>query len=384
MHVTERARVLPLDGLRTVAILAVIAYHLHVPHATGGFLGVTVFFVLSGYLITTLLLRERRRTGRIRLGRFSVRRVLRLYPALLVMVLTGVLLWGYVGGYKGASLSSGTAAVISLTYTGNLFRAFWHTSQGVFAQTWSLSMEEQFYIVWPAALLLLVWLGARRWAVVVGLGLGVVACAVLAWFIYDTPSGGTTPSVYFNPVLGAAPLLAGCALAIALDDERVRTAISGRAGRVMTWAGLTLLAVGALSIGDDWTQHAATFGIVMPASGIAAAVLVAGLVTSDTWIARGLSVQPVAWFGRRVSYAAYLWHPLVIALLTPLMPGAWGTVGMIVAALVVATGAAYAVEVPIERLRARLRLVRSVRAERAVERDRADIAPTLQRSAADA
>ena len=111
-----------LDGLRTVAILIVVLYHLHVPSFEGGFIGVTVFFVLSGFLITTLLLGERRRTGRVRLGSFWTKRLLRLYPALLALVVVGLLLWNWVGDYKGASFSALEAAVIALSYTGNLFR----------------------------------------------------------------------------------------------------------------------------------------------------------------------------------------------------------------------------------------------------------------------
>lgn len=116
---TPRAgRALALDGLRTVAIVAVILYHLHVPQFEGGWIGVTVFFVLSGYLISTLLLRERDKTGTIRLGSFWWKRLLRLYPALVALVVAGLLLWNWVGDYKGASFSAGEAAFIALTYTG--------------------------------------------------------------------------------------------------------------------------------------------------------------------------------------------------------------------------------------------------------------------------
>jgi peptidoglycan/LPS O-acetylase OafA/YrhL len=371
-------RVLPLDGLRTVAILAVIAYHLHLPGSTGGFLGVQVFFVLSGYLITTLLIRERRKTGRIRLGRFSLRRVLRLYPALVAMILVGVLLWPIVGDYKGASLSATQAATISLTYTGNLFRAFWHTSQGVFAQTWSLANEEQFYLVWPAVLLVLAVLRARRWAIIGGLVAAVVASSVLAGVVYDTPGGGATANVYFKPLLGAATLLTGCALAIMLDDERVREAVSGWVGRLATWLGLVALVAFAVTMPSDWTKHPGTFSLTIPLAGVAAGLLVGGLVTTDTWVSRGLSITPVSWFGRRISYSAYLWHPLVIALLTPLFIGVWGKVGMIAVALLVAAAATFTVEVPVERLRARLRLLRAARAEEARERADADRVPVTE------
>ncbi|MCA5922644.1 acyltransferase family protein [Curtobacterium oceanosedimentum] len=348
-----------LDGLRTVAILAVVLYHLHVPQFEGGFTGVTVFFVLSGFLITTLLLGERRRTGRVRLGSFWVKRLLRLYPALLAFVVVGLLLWNWVGDYKGASFSAGEAAFIALTYTGNLFRAFWDTTQGVFAHTWSLSMEEQFYLVWPPVLVLLAALRVRRRWLLTGLGVLVVGASALSWASYRTPSGGATPDVYFSPVLGVVPLAIGCALALLLDDERVRVLAAGVLGRVATWLGLGLLVGVLLWIDDDWTRHASTFGVVLPLTGLVSAVLIGGLVSVRSPVSAVLAWTPVSWFGRRVSYSAYLWHPLVIALLGTFAIGPWGTVGLVAAVLVVSVGAAYAVEVPVERFRARARAARS-------------------------
>ncbi|QZQ54866.1 acyltransferase [Curtobacterium sp. TC1] len=350
---TQRAPA--LDGLRTIAILAVILYHLHVPQFEGGFIGVTVFFVLSGFLITTLLLGERRRTGRVRLGSFWLKRLLRLYPALLVFVSVGLLLWNWVGDYKGASFSAGEAGVIALTYTGNLFRAFWDTTQGVFAHTWSLSMEEQFYLVWPPVLVLVGALRTRRHWLLAGLGVVVVGASAASWASYQTPSGGATPDVYFSPVLGVVPLAIGCALALLLDDERARVRAAGIAGHVATWLGLGLLVGVLLRIDDDWTQHAWTFGVVLPVTGLISAVLIGGLVSVRSPVATALSWTPVAWFGRRVSYSAYLWHPLVIALFGTFAIGAWGTVGLIGVVLLVSIGAASAVEVPVERLRHRLR-----------------------------
>jgi peptidoglycan/LPS O-acetylase OafA/YrhL len=344
-----------LDGLRTVAILVVVLYHLHVPHFEGGFIGVTVFFVLSGFLITTLLLGERRRTGRVRLGAFWAKRMLRLYPALLAFVAVGLVLWNWVGDYKGASFSAGEAAFIALTYTGNLFRAFWDTTQGVFAHTWSLSMEEQFYLVWPPVLVVLAALRVRRRWLLAGLGVLVVGASAASWASYRTPSGGATPDVYFSPVLGVVPLATGCALALLLDDERVRVRAAGVLGHVATWLGLALLVGVLVRIDDDWTQHAATFGIVLPATGLVSALVIGGLVSVRSPVSAVLGWTPVSWFGRRVSYSAYLWHPLVIALLGTFAIDPWGTVGLVGAVLLVSIGAAYAVEVPVERLRARAR-----------------------------
>ncbi|WIE67725.1 acyltransferase [Curtobacterium sp. MCLR17_054] len=351
-----------LDGLRTLAILVVVLYHLHVPQFEGGFIGVTVFFVLSGFLITTLLLGERRRTGRVRLGTFWVKRLLRLYPALLAFVVVGLLLWNWVGDYKGASLQSGEAALIALTYTGNLFRAFWDTSQGVFAHTWSLSMEEQFYLVWPPVLVLLAALRVRRRWLLAGLGVLVIGASAASWVSYRSPSGGATPDVYFSPVLGVVPLAIGCGLALVLDDERVRVRAAGVLGHVATWLGLLLLVGVLLWIDDDWTQHASTFGIVLPLTGLIAAVAIGGLVSVRSPVSAALAWTPVSWFGRRVSYSAYLWHPLVIALLGTFAIGPWGSVGLVGAVVIVSIGAAYAVEVPVERFRARVRAGRSAAA----------------------
>ena len=354
-------RATALDGLRTVAIVIVMLYHLHVAGFEGGFIGVTVFFVLSGFLISTLLLGEQRRTGTIRLGSFWLKRLLRLYPALLVMVAAGLALWSWVGGYKGASFSPGEAAFIALSYTGNLFRSFWDTTQGVFAHTWSLSMEEQFYLVWPPVLLLLFALRARRGALMAGLGVVIVGASVASWASYRTPNGGATPDVYFSPVLGLVPLATGCLLALLLDDERVRTWAAGLAGHLGTWVGIGLLAAVQFWIDDDWTQHAWTFGLLLPATGLVSAALIGGLVSVRSPLSIALSWTPMAWFGRRVSYSAYLWHPLVIALLGTVASSAFGASAWIVllgAAVLVAVGAAYAVEVPVEKLRRRFREAR--------------------------
>jgi peptidoglycan/LPS O-acetylase OafA/YrhL len=361
-----------LDGLRTVAILIVILYHLHVPQFEGGFIGVTVFFVLSGFLISTLLLGEHRRTGRMRLGSFWTKRLLRLYPALLALVVVGLLLWNWVGDYKGASFAPGEAAFIALSYTGNLFRSYWDTTQGVFAHTWSLSMEEQFYLVWPPVLVALFALRSHRRWLMAGLGVVMVGGAVASWASYRTPGGGSTPDVYFSPVLGVVPLATGCLLALLLDDARVRTWAAGFAGHVGTWLGIGLLTAVQFWIDDDWTQHAWSFGVVLPVTGLISALLIGGLVSVRSPLSVALAWAPVTWFGRRVSYSAYLWHPLVIALLGTFAVGAWGQVWLVGVALLVAVAAAYAVEVPVEKARARVREARRLRASDRAARDTAD------------
>jgi peptidoglycan/LPS O-acetylase OafA/YrhL len=351
---TRRDRVLPLDGLRTVAIAFVVLYHLHVPGFGSGFVGVNVFFVLSGYLITTLLLGEHARTGRIRLGRFWVRRVLRLYPTLLAVVVVGAALWWLIGDYQGSTMSALGAAAVALTYTGNIARAFFDESQGVFAPMWSLSMEEQFYIVWPPLLMLLIALVATRRVMVAVLGVLVVASVVASGLLFEAPGGSSTPAIYFSPVLNVAPLLLGCALALVMGSEKGRAAFQGRFGAVATWVGLAGV-VGSLAlIGSGWQQTVTTFTVMLPGVAVASALLIGGLVSRASLPARVLSLGPVAWFGRALSYPIYLWHVVFIALITPVVPGALGVLAVLAASVVTAWLSHRFVEGPALRLKDRL------------------------------
>jgi peptidoglycan/LPS O-acetylase OafA/YrhL len=351
---TRRDRVLPLDGLRTVAIAFVVLYHLHVPGFGSGFVGVNVFFVLSGYLITTLLLGEHARTGRIRLGRFWVRRVLRLYPTLLAVVVVGAALWWLIGDYQGSTMSALGAAAVALTYTGNIARSFFGESQGVFSPMWSLSMEEQFYIVWPPLLMLLIALVATRRVMVAVLGVLVVASVVASGLLFEAPGGSATPAIYFSPVLNVAPLLLGCALALVMGSEAGRAAFQGRFGAVATWVGLAGV-VGSLAlIGSGWQQTVTTFTVMLPGVAVASALLIGGLVSRASLPARVLSLGPVAWFGRALSYPIYLWHVVFIALITPVVPGALGVLAVLAASVVTAWLSHRFVEGPALRLKDRL------------------------------
>jgi peptidoglycan/LPS O-acetylase OafA/YrhL len=347
-------RVLPLDGVRALAILGVVFYHFHIPHFNGGFVGVNVFFVLSGYLITSLLLTEHARSNTIRLGRFWARRVLRLYPTLIVVVAVGASLWFLVGDDGTTqNLTAGGAALIALTYTSNVARAFGHVSQGVFAPGWSLAMEEQFYLVWPPILLFLLTWGFRRRAIAWALsGIVVVSCAV-GWIMYTTPGAGTA-DVYFSPVSNVAPLLSGATLALALTTDRARRLFSGRFGQIATWLGAAYIVAVMFSITSaDWNKHAPFFGAELPSVGVAAALLVGGLVSRPSIISTVLAWKPMAWFGANVSYSLYLWHVLVMSLLLPYFPGLAGTFVVIAIAVGVAILSHFVVEKPFLALKRR-------------------------------
>lgn len=356
-----------LDGLRTIAVAFVVLYHFHVPGFGGGFIGVNVFFALSGYLITSILLREHRATGRIRLGSFWLRRILRLYPALLAMVLVGVTLWTLLGNDGGANVEPQSAALLALSYTGNLARSLGHLSQGVFAPTWSLATEEQFYLVWPPILLLLLARRARPGVMIAALGALVIASSAAGWLLYDDRGGSATPDVYFNPVFNVAPLLMGCILALALSGERMRRALAGRIGSVLALVGLGGIIAIQFMITADWKQVPAMFGLVLPAVGVASACFIAGTASRRSLVSRVVSWRPLAWFGRNMSYSLYLWHVVVLDLVLMAFSGPVARVIAIAGALLAAGLSHFFIERPFGRLKERWEPKRAERAARAAQ-----------------
>jgi hypothetical protein len=228
-----------LDGLRGIALILVLVYHFTgvTGPLPGGWSGVDVFFVLSGFLITALILDERKLLGRVDLGRFYARRGLRLLPALLVMltIWSGLLLlfhgsnwFGAVpnGGKSGGTVDVGPAlghVALVLTYGINWVHAIWH-GHAPLGHLWSLAVEEQFYLVWPFTLLVFLRLpSARRVWPVLTLAL---ASAALPFFLYDGGAGKNR--IYFGTDTRAVGLLLGAAAALIWHRRRSR----GRAARL--------------------------------------------------------------------------------------------------------------------------------------------------------
>jgi len=320
-----------LDGLRALAVLAVVAYHLGYAQIRGGFLGVDVFFVLSGYLITSLLLLEHERTGRISLRAFWGRRARRLLPALL-LVLLAVAVWEWSTAAAYELPQRRTDLLWALFYGSN-----WNlvaSAQDYFAQygtaslvrhTWSLAIEEQFYILWP-----LVVLGALRLAggrtrallavCVAGIGVSVTMMALL--FSAADPS-----RAYYGTEARVHQLLIGALLAIALarvaSFRRPRRAGSGAAT-----AGLLLLLVAFATVGDNEPAYYRGLSALVA---LAAALLVWGLEVAPRGVpARALGVAPARWVGK-ISYGVYLWHwPVILAIGVPISVFAWmpGSLGL--------------------------------------------------------
>jgi len=303
-----------LDGLRGVAILLVILGHLF-STPRGGELGVDVFFVLSGFLITTLLLEEREATGRIDLRAFYRRRALRLLPALVLMLATCSVV--AVGGWAAGRLSGHDllrqlgGIALGLTYTTNVARAWFHASPAfAFRHLWSLAQEEQFYLLWPG--LLLGVYAVRRSPRALAGALAAIAVAISAYeaTLASVVAGGEPlHRMWFNPLAHGESLVLGCLAAVVF--------VYRLAPPVPAWAVAPALgvAVAVMVLLDD-TVRAVWY--VLPAFGIAVALLLLRALDARTWTARALSDVRLREVGR-VSYGLYLWHwPVLHVVMWPI------------------------------------------------------------------
>lgn len=302
-----------IEGLRAIAILLVVAAHARMPWLAGGFVGVDVFFVLSGFLITGLLVREVAESGRIDFASFYVRRLRRLMPALLFMLLLVCAAASRVLAPSQAVEQAGAAAMAAV-WLSNFYFALGkldYFSAGadgnLFLHTWSLGVEEQFYLVWPA-LLLGTWVLLRRfgfafancWKVV----LLVVAGVSLAASLVFTPRAPSL-AFYMMPMRAWEFSLGGLLWALPVSGA------TGRWGRsALGWLGLMLVAGAALWF--DGAEPYPGWRAVVPALGAALAIY-AGMGSQSASPGNLLALPPLQWLGR-ISYAWYLWHWPVLLL----------------------------------------------------------------------
>lgn len=270
-----------LDGIRALAALIVVLYHTRIPGLAGGFLGVDVFFVLSGYLITRLLMAEHGRTGEVRLRHFFARRMRRLLPALLLMLSVYLLLAPWVFAdvaftkHLRDSLLTAFYIVNYAVYLGGLVSKLGHV--------WSLAVEMHFYLLWPLVLLGLLRL-PRRLAIISITSLYLLATA---WRWWGAENFATVWSFYVRTDTHCSGLLLGCLLGyINVSIHR-------------NWAllGLLLLAFAMTFFSTTWLPTA-RYGFTIAEVG--AGLL---LLAQPSWLGWG----PLAWLGR-MSYGLYLWH----------------------------------------------------------------------------
>ncbi|KRF27085.1 acyltransferase [Phycicoccus sp. Soil802] len=267
-----------LDGLRGVAVLLVLAQHAGLPYfSQGGTVGVTLFFVLSGFLITSILRAEHEATGRIDLRGFYLRRARRLLPALALLLIG-------VSAYLLVSHQSLLDVVLAAGYASNIAGAAGH-NLGNLVHTWTLSLEEQFYLLWP--LLLPVVARRRRPAVI----LAAVAALVVAWRVLLSSSGTPVERIYFGPDTRADAIVLGCALAFALASIPVGRLRLAAAGSAVLVAGLCA------------ARPESSLSWLLPLVTVASVVLVAYAARSTS---RLLTWRPLVATGR-ISYGLYLW-----------------------------------------------------------------------------
>jgi peptidoglycan/LPS O-acetylase OafA/YrhL len=306
-----------LDGLRALAVLAVLAYHAEVSWMPGGFLGVEIFFVISGYLITAILLRENRRGGRISLRRFYLRRARRLLPALVLCIVATMLVAFLLVPEEVHSLRDD--ALASLAYVSNwhlvlsdvsYFESFGRPS--LFLHIWSLGVEEQFYLLWPLLLIAALALGRRRAAAVLAVG-GVVVSTVLMALLLDPHDPNR---VYYGTDTRAAGFLLGAALAMWWSPWRLAPAVTRSSRRLLDVVGA--VAVGGLVVllvyvsEFDLRLYRGGFLVVALCSAVAIAVA----VHPGSRVRKVLGITPLVWIGLR-SYGIYLWHFPIFMLTRP-------------------------------------------------------------------
>ncbi|HUA93893.1 MAG TPA: acyltransferase family protein [Acidimicrobiales bacterium] len=321
-----------LDGVRGLAVLGVMAFHGGVSWLGGGFLSLDTFFVLSGFLITSLLITEWQSSGAIRLGAFWARRARRLLPALLLVLVFVVAYANWVappGTYPGLRLD----ALSTLFYVAN-----WHfilVGSDYFARsglpsplthTWSLAVEEQFYLVWPLVVLAVLRFGRGLRTLMTVSVVGAVASAVAMALLFR--SGASITRLYFGTDTHGQSLLVGAVLAVVLARRTAKPAPAGgpggpgalpsgnpawlASGRWAKWWLPLLGAAGAVATALLWWRASFTSGLVwqggvLVASVSTAAVLCSVVCAPASLLAAALSIRPLRYVGR-ISYGMYLWH----------------------------------------------------------------------------
>jgi peptidoglycan/LPS O-acetylase OafA/YrhL len=295
-----------VEGLRAVAILLVVLYHAGVPRITGGFIGVDVFFVISGFVITGLLLRERIGTDSTSLAAFYGRRVRRILPAAtVVLIVTVAASYHYLGFLRGNSIADDarTAGLfVSNFHFASLGTNYLSAQQppSPLQNFWSLSVEEQFYVFYPSLFLVLAAL-ARRWSLRAKLT-GALAAVIVGSFVWSVIGTASNPTAtYFSPFARAWELALGGLVAVGTTQlGRIPVAVA----RLMSWAGLGAIVLAAFlfNAGTPYPGSAVSLPVV------GTALILMGGAAQPQWGAESLlGLRPFQMLGA-LSFSLYLWH----------------------------------------------------------------------------
>ena len=333
-----------LDGLRGIAIIAVLVHHQLTPLSlSGGFLGVDLFFVLSGFLITGLLTSEFDQSKTISLRKFYMRRLLRLGPALFVYLLACLGVTYYT---KLFDLTTELKLVgLAIAYSTNWRLALgWDLSLDPTAIIWSLSIEEQFYVVWPVVLFACLSLRIRKRFIAIGLSAVVVAIAAHRYQLLE--AGSTLTRLYYGTDTRADALLIGC-LAALLPANILQ---SGKQRWFAVAGVFSALFLFYLFVVAEFTdQHLYRGGFTIIA--VLAAIVVLVAANSPPWILRALlQLRFIRWFGE-ISYGLYLWHWLVVRTTSFYYLGYWEPWARLGLAVGIAAASFYLMEKPINGLK---------------------------------
>jgi peptidoglycan/LPS O-acetylase OafA/YrhL len=335
-----------LDGLRGIAILAVIVHHQLTPFVmSGGFLGVDLFFVLSGFLITSLLLREFEKTGSISLKNFYMRRLLRLGPALALYLAATILVNHRTQAIEMARQMKLVA--FAVFYSTNWRMAFqWDSSLDPTAIIWSLSIEEQFYLLWPLVLFGCLALKLKR-RFIAG-GLVIVVLSVVAHRLLLLESGSELTRLYYGTDTRADAILMGCLFGLLQAQNialRTRTWLK-LAGVFCAVALLTLFST--IEFSDELLYRGGFTGVAL----LSAVLIYAAANSPSRVLSLALRFKPLVWFGQ-ISYGLYLWHWLVVRNASFPSLGRWEQTARLSLAVGIAALSFYFLEKPFNQLKSR-------------------------------
>lgn len=352
---TAAPRNRPLDGVRGYGMLMVLAYHIFVRrHVPGASVGVDLFFVLSGFLITALLIGERERSGRFTLREFYARRCLRIWPAFYAYLLA-CLIWALLFADPDARSSVlGTIGWVA-TYVPNVYEATGHDLFPAAGQMWSLGVEEQFYLLWPLTLLaVLAVVRSRRMAVAATFVLAL-ALTALKWYLALSSAymlgESSLPHLYFGTDMRAAEILIGCAAGMLRVWRPVHVPRYVANGLFASWASLVLFVLFEVSF-----VTAPYYLLQAPVAVLTAAVIYNATLSPTRSVDVVLGNRIASWIGVR-SYSIYLWHlPIAFWVSDHYVPHAHlraaGLVAAYVAAALTAGALSYRfIELPFLRLK---------------------------------